>query len=58
MDNLSYLFQEQEVYNLAEIMSKSGNKRLITDIAISKIPYVAYPDCDAQQSLILHELKI
>lgn len=56
MDNLSYLFQEQEVYNLAEIMSKSGNKRLITDIAISKIPYVAYPDCDAQQSLILHEL--
>lgn len=56
INDLKYLFEEQEVYDLAEHILKSNKRRLITDIAISKIPYVSYPDCSANQSLIIHEL--
>lgn len=56
MDDFAYLFEEQKVYDLAEYILKNNKSRIITDVAISKIPYVAYPDCSANQSLIIHEL--
>lgn len=56
MDNFLYLMKSKELYDFAEQLSQSGNgKRKITDIAISKIPYVVYPDLDINQSLIIHE---
>lgn len=56
-DYLAYLFAEQDVYNLAEsLLQTNRNKRLITDIAISKIPYIAYPEFTNMQSLAVHEL--
>jgi hypothetical protein len=49
---------ECELYKLAEsLCQKSVNgKRLITDVAVSKIPYAVYPDMSIQQSLVIHEL--
>lgn len=61
MINLSAAFfnleKESELYHLAEELCQNHNeKRIITDISISKIPYVAYPDLDVQQCLVVHEL--
>jgi hypothetical protein len=57
MDNFNYLIKTRELYNLAEQLSQNKNtKREITDISISKIPYIVYPDLDINQSLIIHEL--
>lgn len=47
----------KEVYDLAERLNQNKyNNRKITDIAISKVPYVSYPKLSANDSLILHEL--
>lgn len=56
MDDFAYLFEEQKVYDLAEHILKKSKGRLITNVAIAKIPYVSYPNCSANQSLIIHEL--
>lgn len=57
MDNFGYLLKEEELYSLAEQLSQSNNKkRLITDVSISKIPYVVYPDLDTNLNLVIHEL--
>ena len=55
---LQDLIQENDLYKLAESLcqNKNNGKRLITDVAISKIPYVMYPDLTKTQSLIVHEL--
>lgn len=56
MNNFKQILRIRELYNLAEHLCQSENtKRDITDIAISKIPYVVYPDLDINQSLIIHE---
>ena len=57
MDNFQYLLKEEELYSLAEkILQSNHNKRLITDISISKIPYVVYPDMNTDLNLVIHEL--
>lgn len=58
MDDMQYLILEQALYDYAETLCSGSNtqKRLITDVAISKIPYVVYPDLDIEQSLVVHEL--
>ena len=55
---LQDLIEEDDLYKLAELLcqNKNNGKRLITDVAISKIPYVMYPDLTKMQSLIVHEL--
>ena len=57
MNNFQYLLYEQELIDVAEQLGQSNNhKILITDVAISKIPYVVYPDLDINENLIVHEL--
>jgi len=55
---LQDLIQESNILELAESLNqnKKNNKRTITDVAISKIPYVAYPELNTEQCLIIHEL--
>ena len=55
---LQDLFNESDLYELAESLNqnKKQNKRLVTDVAISKIPYVVYPGLNTNQCLIVHEL--
>lgn len=55
---IKQLFLEQDLYDYAQkLYSKTiGEKRPITDIAISKIPYVTYPGLQTNENLIIHEL--
>lgn len=56
--DMQTLIREYQIYELANILSqnKKDTKQLITDIAITKIPYISYPDMTVSQSLIIHEL--
>ena len=57
MDNFQYLIKEQQLCDLAETLAQRGKgKYAITEVAISKIPYVVYPDLSNNDNLIIHEL--
>ena len=57
MDAFQYLIMEQKLFELAETLGqRESGKYSITDVAISKIPYVIYPGLDNNQNLIIHEL--
>lgn len=56
MDNFEYLLKTKKLYELAEsIFQNDKKKRNITDVAISKIPYVLYPELNLNEDLIIHE---
>lgn len=56
MNNFEYLRKTEELYEFVELLRQDTKiKREITDVAVSKIPYVVYPDLDVNQSLIIHE---
>ena len=56
-NEIQELFQEGVAYNNLITQNKRNKKIDITDIAISKIPYVKYPDIPIEESNKLYELE-
>lgn len=57
-NELAELFQEAQVLERASKICQNTNEKKIsiTDIAVSKIPYIKYPDMSIDDSIIIHEL--
>ena len=52
------LFAEGTAYESVIGQNKNDHKIKITDIAISKVPYVNYPDLSSEECSKLHELEV
>jgi hypothetical protein len=52
------LFTEGSAYESIIGQNKNDRKLLITDIAITKVPYVKYPDVSPDECSKLHELEV